>query len=720
MERGKTIRNTGGFFEMFEAKFQIPNSPPKADAPLEHKFQILFSVFARYMIIAAFFALLIPSVASAADVTRVNDIRAATAFATSKGWCTTSDAGSKADCKRQKTICDDGKWADWISGSVEFRNGAAFAREFTPPQVGYGTMALMPQQPIKASISDEVITYLNKDPRNRSRIIPITEASCFCACGANDADIRCKGKSAGAPIPVRPSELFTREECMGACAQSDRQIADKCAGSLALIESIDVGSPQGQIAARSAETASNINALCFTTDECSKQDGIWEAWDQCKDGKGRCYAKEPIITLNTPIGGVTKVQGLNTYVVAIFRYMISIVAIVTTIMFIYGAFMYMLKSAIESIKKGKEIMVDAVVGLLLVLGATTILRTLNPNLLTLNPLKVYMVNTVQFIEAAYCSELDDGLKLADAGEQPSLKSYDELASAEGSFSVSPNRAACGHSFFVEGSIGQPCEGDYCADANEACISCADATFSECQGVPGARKVCAKLKFGGTINYADGRFPEEVYLIMVCGWAQGSTVEITESNIDDLYEVDLASVAHIVGTAKTEKDIAGQAVYQFDLSQSALAAAASDCSASDPQNGFRGAVLGVQYNDDTEIGSRVFEALVSFESAHIQDDMAIISKQNCGGGSGAFSGYASGYASDKTDLARAIQCGFSKNRLMNASLEYWSLDDLSKAARGEGPITCNFNLSSNNAPSNPGELSGGTFCKDDPNGVWRIK
>jgi hypothetical protein len=550
-----------------------------------------------------------------------------------------------------------------------------------------------------------VYTYLIKDVRNRSRIIPFTEATCFCACNAGDPDIRCKGKGTGAPANFFGDELFTREECERACANENRVMAEKCAGSLALIETLDIESAEGQAAAAAAETASNINALCFRASECSEQDGIFEKWDQCKDGKGRCYAKEPVITLNTRIGSVKEIQGLSSYIVTVFRYMVSILAVATTIMFVYGAFQYLLGSAIPSISGGKQIMIDAIVGMLLVLGSAAILRTLNPEILKLNPIKVYMVNTVRFIQAAYCSDLDAGLKLADAGVPPSTKSYEEVSSAEGAFSVSPKRAECGHSYFVEGSVGQPCEGAYCEDPAEACVSCANAALSECQGVPSTRKVCAEVEFAGTVNYADGRFPEEVYLIMVCGYAQGSSLEAIKNNINIVYDVNLERIAHIVGSAKTLEDVSGQAMYVFDLDEAELREAANACAGGG--NAFRGALLGLQYNDDVNIGGRSVSALAALESVGIQDDMAVISKQNCGGGAGVFDGYASGANFDESDLARAMQCGFAKGRLQNTSLDYWSLDELQRAARGQGSITCNFNVSEKNAPSNPGALP--AFC-----------
>lgn len=105
-------------------------------------------------------------------------------------------------------------------------------------------------------------------------------------------------------------------------------------------------------------------------------------------------------SLGVPIPGFTAPEDLtdlfSTYLVAIFRYLISIVAVVTTIMFIYGAFRYLVGSSLGSVSRGKEIMVDAVIGMLLMLSATMILRTVNPALTTLKSLAPTDIETVVY------------------------------------------------------------------------------------------------------------------------------------------------------------------------------------------------------------------------------------------------------------------------------------------------------------------------------------
>lgn len=88
------------------------------------------------------------------------------------------------------------------------------------------------------------------------------------------------------------------------------------------------------------------------------------------------------------------------YVVAIYRYGISIAAIAATVVFIYGAFLYLLQvKGREDVMKGKTVMKDAVIGMLLVFSAALILRTLNPELLELKSLGITTIQTkaVEFI-----------------------------------------------------------------------------------------------------------------------------------------------------------------------------------------------------------------------------------------------------------------------------------------------------------------------------------
>lgn len=125
--------------------------------------------------------------------------------------------------------------------------------------------------------------------------------------------------------------------------------------------------------------------------------------------------------LNTKIPGLVLNAGdgessslLAQYISGVYRYAVSIVAIVSAIMFIYGAFLYLVSGATsQQIQKGKDIMLDAVVGLILVLSATAILRTINPETIRLNALNISLIVPID-----YQFRGDEGLEGTGAAGEP--------------------------------------------------------------------------------------------------------------------------------------------------------------------------------------------------------------------------------------------------------------------------------------------------------------
>lgn len=93
------------------------------------------------------------------------------------------------------------------------------------------------------------------------------------------------------------------------------------------------------------------------------------------------------VHLAIPIGGVSQVSGLPDYINVAYRYMVTIVLVAAIVMVVYGGFRYLVGATIGDIQAGKKIIQDALVGMLIVLGAYTILSTINPDttLLSLTP-----------------------------------------------------------------------------------------------------------------------------------------------------------------------------------------------------------------------------------------------------------------------------------------------------------------------------------------------
>ncbi len=113
---------------------------------------------------------------------------------------------------------------------------------------------------------------------------------------------------------------------------------------------------------------------------------------------------QPIdVNLGVPIGGVSKLQTpeesngavrvnfLGQYVDLVYRYMVGVVLVVAIVMVVYGGFLYLVGSTSGNVSRGKEIIRDALMGLILVLAAYAILNTINPATVTLPSIDLYNV-----------------------------------------------------------------------------------------------------------------------------------------------------------------------------------------------------------------------------------------------------------------------------------------------------------------------------------------
>jgi hypothetical protein len=86
------------------------------------------------------------------------------------------------------------------------------------------------------------------------------------------------------------------------------------------------------------------------------------------------------ITLGVNIGGIQQVTGLPEYINTVYRYLVSIILVVAIVMVVYGGFLYLTGAAgIGSIQRGKQIIRDALIGMVVVLAAYSILQTINPS-----------------------------------------------------------------------------------------------------------------------------------------------------------------------------------------------------------------------------------------------------------------------------------------------------------------------------------------------------
>jgi hypothetical protein len=97
------------------------------------------------------------------------------------------------------------------------------------------------------------------------------------------------------------------------------------------------------------------------------------------------------------VGSVISVPFLAQYISAIYIYLVGLAAVAAAIMIVYGGFLYIVGSSGVQVQQGKTVIVDAVIGLLLILGIYTILAVINPDLLKLNALNLPVVKSLYFV-----------------------------------------------------------------------------------------------------------------------------------------------------------------------------------------------------------------------------------------------------------------------------------------------------------------------------------
>ncbi len=147
-------------------------------------------------------------------------------------------------------------------------------------------------------------------------------------------------------------------------------------------------------------------ATCFMRVECldlntkgnCDKEHCFEPRKECPDGQGLCYANPPAVPLVIAIGGKTQVLDLSDYIAIVFNFGAIAAGTVATVMFMVGGFQYLTAGGDAGrVGAGKKRIVDALVGLALVLGSVIMLRTVNPDILRLQMPKIEIVKKKLFV-----------------------------------------------------------------------------------------------------------------------------------------------------------------------------------------------------------------------------------------------------------------------------------------------------------------------------------
>lgn len=501
------------------------------------------------------------------------------------------------------------------------------------------------------------------------------------------------------------SSRYTKESCEKECKERyGGSHADVTRGAGAL--------PLQTETAPTPEEMEQKLAFCFKPDLCATQDyggspSAFRPGFGCPAGEGRCIAPEPDVKLSYPIGGVSTVKGFRGFVSTVFKYLIGIVGTVAAVMFVYAGFRYIFGSAFEDIKRAKEIMVDAAIGLVLVLGVVAILRTVNPTTLNLNRLEVFMINKSRILLVRACMDVVGDAKFAYAGDRPAYTPVDKVTE----YPLTKDQTMCNKEYYVDGFGSFRCNGMTCPEEGEGCVSCRDPEFcreSSEQKVDALSYTCTKGTWVGNISYQNERNIDIAEPVFICNAYMDAVkngdipssdtgpfiMEAEEVRLGDAFAdfnaalkgTEPGSVEHEKVQNKCKEGIQ---TYVLDITNDDLDAVEDRCK---DHGGVYGVVIGINYNDP---GSILCHSVFS------NDESAIVGKSNCGNGN-MFQGYYDPQDDDasteREDVQNAFACGaLTTNGKLRKRSEYWTIEELRAAAKGK-VIQCNFQITDRNGVS----------------------
>lgn len=144
--------------------------------------------------------------------------------------------------------------------------------------------------------------------------------------------------------------------------------------------------------------------MCWTQSQClaGTQQGLGNTWDDdvayCDDRKehmGYCYAGQRTFTSIIAINGDNTFAGLADYISTLYKYLVPVMALVAIVMMMIAGLQYILSRGNPSaVKQAKERIVQAVVGIVLLLSAYTLARLLDPRLVSFTELRIPKVKEV--------------------------------------------------------------------------------------------------------------------------------------------------------------------------------------------------------------------------------------------------------------------------------------------------------------------------------------
>ncbi|MAG11511.1 MAG: hypothetical protein CMI52_01755 [Parcubacteria group bacterium] len=314
-----------------------------------------------------------------------------------------------------------------------------------------------------------------------------------------------------------------------------------------------------------------IDGRCFNESQCEKAGGDFASDKTCAGKLGFCFAKPIDVNLSVSIGNVGTISGLAHYAQVGYQYAVGVGIIIAVLMASIAGIRWMTAAGVPArVTSAKNLLINATLGLVMLLGSYLILFTINPDILDFKVLRVAMNRREIFNTNDSCQVF--GVETAFApesqGKYEDLKPDDFKDATKISFG-GPN---CGKKYYVKDGGGVTCTG-YTCETTKTCY----------------KEECIAAILAGTVK-ADGVAPpyidNDMALHVMC--ADGSLEKIIEDDVDDLNSSSAA-----------KEYLKGPFSYLFKNIDSKLTQAVTDAvtECEDDHGGESGALMMAEVNDE---------------------------------------------------------------------------------------------------------------------------
>lgn len=191
---------------------------------------------------------------------------------------------------------------------------------------------------------------------------------------------------------------------------------------------------------------------------------------------GLCLPVGKSVT-NISFGGRNEFTNIGDFLKFFYQYGFVVASVVAVIIIIVSGIMYIYSGGnSDTVGQAKKKIFGAVIGLVLLAFAYTLLNNINPYLVNLRMPGIWAINTMG-IAPARCEQLDKNLKVGLATTPTTAVPYDQTTWFLPS-NTTPT--ICGNDYYVDKTNGQFCEGNACTQKNYLCFKGINDQLSSCQ------------------------------------------------------------------------------------------------------------------------------------------------------------------------------------------------------------------------------------------------